>query len=160
MATPTKISAGVLLWRRRNGAIEVLLVHPGGPFWVRKDAGAWTLPKGLVEEGELPEDAARREFTEETGWSAQGELLALGTVRQKAGKIVHGFALEQDADPDTLVSCTFPLEWPRGSGVIRQVPEIDRAAWLELPVAKEKINPAQAAFLDRLLDRIEGRVPW
>jgi predicted NUDIX family NTP pyrophosphohydrolase len=153
------VSAGILMWRRRDVGVEVLLVHPGGPFWVRKDSGAWTLPKGGIEAGELPEDAARRELQEETGWTAQGELSPLGTIKLKSGKVVHGFALEQDADPDTLVSCTFELEWPRGS-VPRLVPEVDRAAWFTPARARVKIHPAQAAFLDRLLDRVEGRVPW
>jgi predicted NUDIX family NTP pyrophosphohydrolase len=147
------------MWRRRGDAVEVLLVHPGGPFWVRKDAGAWTIPKGGLEEGEAAEDAARRELLEETGWTATAPLCPLGSVRQRSGKVVHGFALEQDADPATLVSCTFPLEWPKGSGVT-QVPEVDRAEWFDPDTARSKINPAQAAFLDRLLDRVAGRVPW
>ena len=153
-------SAGVLLWRRRGEDVEILLVHPGGPFWVRKDAGAWTIPKGGLEPGETEEDAARRELLEETGWTPTAELHPLGSVRLKSGKVVHGFALEQDVDPATLVSCTFPLEWPKGSGVTREVPEVDRAAWFDVPTARTKINPAQAAFLDRLVDRVAGRVPW
>lgn len=153
-------SAGVLMWRRRGEGLEVLLVHPGGPFWAHKDAGAWTIPKGGPEPGETDEDAARRELREETGWTARADLRSLGTVRQRSGKVVHGFALEQDADPATLVSGTFPLEWPKGSGVTRAVPEVDRAGWFDVPTARAKINAAQAEFLDRLLDRVAGRVPW
>src|SRR5262245_19033763 len=112
-----RISAGILGWRRTS-MLEVLLVHPGGPLWARLDDGAWTIPKGLVEPDESPEAAAVRELREETGWTVSGELVSLGTIRQKAGKVVHGFAAPLSAEPHTLVSNTFPLEWPPRSGRI------------------------------------------
>ena len=142
-------SAGILL--HRAGATEVLLVHPGGPFWARKDAGAWSIPKGEVEEGEAPQAAARREFAEETGTTLpEQELAPLGTVKLKSGKVVHGFAVEGDLDPEAIVSSTFELEWPPRSGRIGTFPEVDRAGWFGLDEAREKLNPAQAAFVDRL----------
>jgi len=144
-----RISAGILGWRRASD-LEVLLVHPGGPLWARRDAGAWTIPKGLVEPGESPEAAALRELLEETGWNVGGELVSLGTIRQKAGKVVHGFAAPMDVEPHTLVSNTFPLEWPPHSGRIERFPEVDRAAWLALPDARVQILESQAPLLDRL----------
>jgi predicted NUDIX family NTP pyrophosphohydrolase len=142
-------SAGILL--HRGGATEVLLVHPGGPFWARKDAGAWSIPKGEVEAGETPEAAARREFAEETGTTLpDGALEPLGSVKLKSGKVVHGFAVAGDLDPEAIVSSTFELEWPPRSGRITTFPEVDRAGWFGLDEAREKLNPAQAAFVDRL----------
>lgn len=151
-----RTSAGILGWRRASD-LEVLLVHPGGPLWARRDAGAWTIPKGLVEPDETPEAAAVRELWEETGWTVSGPLTPLGTIRQKAGKLVHAFAAPLDVDPSTLVSNTFPLEWPPRSGSIAHFPEVDRALWLGLPDAREKILEGQLPLLDRLLDRLTLR---
>ena len=132
--------------------MEVLLAHPGGPFWAKKDLAAWTIPKGQVEAGEDLLGAARREFSEETGFSPAGTYLPLGSVRQKSGKIVHAFALEAEFDPATLVSNTVPVEWPPRSGKTLTVPEIDRAAWFTLDAARPKMIEAQTAFLDRLAE--------
>jgi predicted NUDIX family NTP pyrophosphohydrolase len=144
-----KVSAGVLLWRR-TPQLEVLVVHPGGPFWASRDLGAWSIPKGEVERGETPEQTARREFTEETGWALPAPLHSLGSIRQKGGKVVHGFSSPGDVEPGTLRSPMIRLEWPRGSGLVRSFPEIDRAAWFGLAEARRRLNPAQATFLDRL----------
>jgi predicted NUDIX family NTP pyrophosphohydrolase len=146
----TSISAGLLLFRRAETGLEVFLAHPGGPFWKNKDAGAWTIPKGLVDENEDLLDAARREFLEETGIEPRGPFHELGTVRQKAGKLIHAWAWEGDADPALVHSNTFSMEFPRGSGRRIEVPEVDRCEWFSLTAAREKINPAQAEFLDRL----------
>jgi predicted NUDIX family NTP pyrophosphohydrolase len=145
------VSAGVLLYRRRP-ALEVLLVHPGGPFFARKDAGAWSIPKGELEPGEDLEARARREFFEETGTALPDDtpLEPLGEVRQKGGKRVHAFAAEGDLDAGAIVSNTFELQWPPRSGRTQTFPEVDRAAWFDLDTAREKINPAQAELLDRL----------
>ncbi len=146
-----KRSAGLLLHRTRDGALEVLLVHPGGPFWARKDAGAWSIPKGELDGDEEPSVCARREFAEETGTALpDGALDDLGAVKLKSGKVVHAFAVAGDLDPATLVSNTFELEWPPRSGRMQAFPEVDRAAWFDLATAREKLNPAQAAFVDRL----------
>jgi predicted NUDIX family NTP pyrophosphohydrolase len=145
------ISSGLLLYRRANGGLEIFLAHPGGPFWAKRDAGAWTIPKGVVDEGEELLDGARREFREETGIDAVGPYASLGSVRQKAGKTVHAWAWEGDADPDMIISNTTKTEWPRGSGKWLTYPEIDRCAWFDLGTARLKINPAQSAFLDRLV---------
>jgi predicted NUDIX family NTP pyrophosphohydrolase len=150
MAKRANLSAGLLLFRRTGGRLEVLLAHPGGPFWAGKDAGAWTIPKGVPRSGEDLLDAARREFTEETGLSPPGPFLPLGDVRQKAGKVVHAWACEGDADPALLTSNTMSVEWPPGSGKRIEFPEVDRCAWFDLAEAREKLNPAQAAFIDRL----------
>ena len=144
------VSAGLLLYRRAPGGLEVFLAHPGGPFWVRKDEGAWTIPKGVVDEGEELLAAARREFEEETGIRPEGPFLPLGSVRQKAGKVVHAWAWEGDADPASVRSNVTRTEWPRGSGRWHTYPEIDRCAWFDLETAKRKINPAQAELIDRL----------
>ena len=149
-----KVSAGILLFRRSEGGPEVLLVHPGGPFWARRDEGAWTIPKGLVEAGESPEQAAVRELGEETGWAFEGPRLPLGTIRQKAGKVVHAWAIEADVDPTTLVSNTIEITWPPRSGRQMTIPEVDRAAWFDLGTARAKINPAQEALLDRLVEAV------
>jgi predicted NUDIX family NTP pyrophosphohydrolase len=144
-------SAGILLHRAGNAGREVLLVHPGGPFWARKDAGAWSIPKGELDDGEDPRACARREFAEETGTTLpDGALDDLGAVKLKSGKRVLGFAAEGDLDPATLVSNTFELEWPPRSGRMQAVPEVDRAGWFGLDAAREKLNPAQAEFVDRL----------
>jgi predicted NUDIX family NTP pyrophosphohydrolase len=148
-----KRSAGILLYRLSGGAPEVLLVHPGGPFWARRDAGAWSVPKGEYEDADDPLAAARREFEEETGTALEtGELLELGDVKQKNGKVVSAWAAEGDLDPDAVHSNTFTMEWPPRSGRTAEFPEIDRAGWFGIDEAREKLNPAQAEFLDRLLE--------
>lgn len=153
----TKRSAGILLFRVAAPAIEVLLGHMGGPFWARRDAGGWSIPKGEYGPDEGAPAAARREFTEELGLPVpRGELIELGEVRQSGGKVVTGFGLRGDLDPALIAPGTFELEWPRGSGRVREFQEIDRAAWFDLPTARAKIVSAQAALLDRLeqaLDR-------
>ncbi len=143
-------SAGILLYRRDGPRVEVLLAHPGGPYFARRDEGAWSLPKGELEPGEAPEAAARREFAEETGHRATGVLAPLGACRQRGGKEVHAFALEGDFDPAALASGTVLIEWPPRSGQQRAFPEIDRVAWFDLDAARLRILPAQAVFLDRL----------
>ena len=143
-------SAGILLYRFREGVLQVLLAHPGGPFWAKKDAGAWTIPKGEIGDSEEPLAAARRELREETGLDLDGEFIALAPVRQKSGKWVHAWALEGDCDPAAIRSNTFSVEWPPRSGKQREFPEIDRAAWFTIPEAREKILAAQAGFLDEL----------
>ena len=148
-------SAGILLHRERGGTVEVLLVHPGGPMWARRDAGAWSIPKGEHEPGEDPEAAARREFEEELGTAAPaGEATDLGEVRQKSGKLVRAWSLEGDLDAAHITSNTLQLEWPPRSGKRIEIPEVDRAEWFPLKVAREKINPAQAELLDRLVVRV------
>jgi predicted NUDIX family NTP pyrophosphohydrolase len=150
-------SAGILLFRRRGGEVEFLLVHPGGPFWARKDAGAWSIPKGVIESGEEPRDGAMRELEEELGPAPELEperLIELGSIRQRAGKVVEAWAAEADFDPATLAGNTFAMEWPPRSGSEQEFPEVDRAEWLGLEAAREKILPAQAEFLDRLLERL------
>ncbi|HVT33196.1 MAG TPA: NUDIX domain-containing protein [Rhodanobacteraceae bacterium] len=143
-------SAGILMYRLRDGAIEVLLAHPGGPFWQRRDDGAWTIPKGEIGTDETPEAAARREFREETGVDPVGMLRPLGAIRQRAGKYVEAFALEGDFDVALLSSNAFEIEWPPRSGRMAAFPEIDRVAWFALPVARSKILEAQQPLLDRL----------
>jgi predicted NUDIX family NTP pyrophosphohydrolase len=144
-------SAGILLYRVRDGALEVLLVHPGGPLWARKDAGAWSIPKGEYGDGEEPLSAARREFEEELGSALPScEPRYLGEIRQRSGKRVSAWAQPGDLDVDTVASNTFELEWPPRSGRIREFPEVDRAEWFPLAAARERINPAQAELLDRL----------
>jgi predicted NUDIX family NTP pyrophosphohydrolase len=150
-------SAGTLLFRRTGDAIEVLLVHPGGPFWAKKDLGAWSIPKGEYGEGEDPRACALRELGEELGAPPEldaDELIDLGSVRQKSGKVVSCWAAEADFDPATLSSNTFEIEWPPRSGERREFPEVDRAQWFGLEEAGRKINPAQAELLDRLLTAI------
>ena len=146
-----KRSAGILLYRLTGSAPEVLIVHPGGPFWARKDAGAWSIPKGEHGDDEDPQACARREFEEETGTVLPpGELTDLGSVRLKSGKHVAGWAAEGDLDADRIESNTFEVEWPPRSGRMQSFPEVDRAGWFGLDEAREKLNPAQAAFVDRL----------
>lgn len=151
MSRRSAVSAGLLLFRRNDArGLEIFLAHPGGPFWANRDAGAWTIPKGVVEEGEDLLDAARREFREETGIDAAGPFLPLGSVKQKAGKTVHAWAWEGDADPNTIVSNSTRTEWPRGSGKILTFPEVDRCAWFDLDTARIKMIPAQAQLISRL----------
>jgi predicted NUDIX family NTP pyrophosphohydrolase len=138
------------MYRHTGGELEVLLAHPGGPFWAHRDAGAWSIPKGLVHEGEDLLAAACREFEEETGIRPNGPFLSLGSVRQKAGKLIHAWAWEGDADLARLTSNVMRTEWPRGSGRWLRFPEVDRCAWFDPQTAREKMNPAQAAFIDRL----------
>jgi predicted NUDIX family NTP pyrophosphohydrolase len=144
-------SAGILLYRLADGGPEVLLVHPGGPFWARKDAGAWSIPKGEHGDDEDAQAAALREFEEETGTSLPPAALdELGTVRQRSGKHVTAWAVEGDLEADSIQSNTFEMEWPPRSGRKATFPEVDRAGWFGLDAAREKLNPAQVAFLDRL----------
>ena len=150
-------SAGMLLFRRGPNGLEVFLAHPGGPFWKNKDAGAWTLPKGEVNEGEAPLAAARREFQEETGIVPAEPYLPLGAIRQKAGKTVHAWAWEGDADAEAVTSNEIRTEWPRGSGRWLTFPEVDRCARFTPDAAREKINPAQAELIARLEALLDGR---
>ncbi|HEY5319096.1 MAG TPA: NUDIX domain-containing protein [Solirubrobacteraceae bacterium] len=144
-------SAGIALYRRPGTALEVLLVHPGGPLWARRDAGAWSLPKGEYEPDEDPEAAARREFAEEIGSPPpDGELIDLGEIRQRSGKLVRAWGIPGDLDASQVRSNTFAFEWPPRSGRVQDFPEVDRAEWFTLEQAREKINPAQVPLLDRL----------
>ena len=150
-----KRSAGILLYRERDGP-ELLIVHPGGPFWARRDERAWSIPKGEIDAGEEPLDAARRELGEELGASIDlGAIVDLGEVRQKGGKVVHAWAAQGDFDPGTLHSLTFELEWPPRSGRRQTFPEVDRAAWVAPDEARRLLVAAQAQFVDRLLERVE-----
>jgi predicted NUDIX family NTP pyrophosphohydrolase len=152
-----KVSAGLLLFRLREDRLEVLLAHPGGPFWAKKDIGAWTIPKGELEDGEDPLQAAAREFVEETGMAVNIEPAhPLGGVQQKGGKTVLAWAVEGELDPDRLRSNTFTIEWPPRSGQQTEFPEIDRVEWFEPDLAIVKLNPAQAPFVDRLIDWATG----
>jgi predicted NUDIX family NTP pyrophosphohydrolase len=153
-----RVSAGLLMYRRRGDTLEVLLVHPGGPFWANKDLGAWTIPKGEVAEGEDELATAQREFEEETGFRPNGPFQALGSVRQKAGKIVHAWAFEGDGDPAAIRSNAYRVEWPPGSGQWQTYPEVDRAEWFDLDEGRRRINPAQAELLDRL-ETLAGGAP-
>lgn len=151
---PTPRSAGILLFRRTADGIEVLLGHMGGPFWQRKDAGAWSIPKGLVDDGEADEDAARREFVEELGVAVpDGALVPLGEIRQSR-KRVTVFALEGDLDPEAIVPGTFEMAWPPGSERLQEFPEVDRVAWFTPDEAREKLVRGQVALLDRLADHL------
>lgn len=138
------------MFRHGPAGVEVLLAHPGGPFWARRDLGAWSLPKGELDPGELPLAAACREFTEETGYAVSGPFLPLGEVRQQSGKAVEAWAVEGDADPEALRCNTFEMEWPPRSGRLQAFPEVDRVAWFALDEARRRILPAQAPFLERL----------
>jgi predicted NUDIX family NTP pyrophosphohydrolase len=139
------------MFRRRENGPEVLLVHPGGPFWARKDLGAWTIPKGELEDGEDELATAQREFEEETGIPPSGPFLPLGSVKQKGGKVVHAWAFEGDCAPETIRSNTFKVEWPARSGQWREFAEVDRAEWFALEAARQRINPAQVPLLDALV---------
>jgi predicted NUDIX family NTP pyrophosphohydrolase len=148
-------SAGILLYRRRGSELEVLLVHPGGPFWARRDEGVWSIPKGEYDPQEDPLAAARREFAEELGSPPpEGPAHDLGEVRQRAGKLVRAFALEGDLDAETITSNTCEIEWPPRSGRTLMIPEVDRAQWFGVAAAREKILPAQSELLDRLRERV------
>ena len=146
-----------MLYRRSGAEVEVLLVHPGGPFFARKDLGVWSIPKGEYEAGDDPFDCALREFEEETGTRVDGaDAIALGSIVQRAGKEVAAWALEGDLDPATVRSNTFTMQWPPRSGVEREFPEVDRAEWFDPATARRKILPAQVELLDRLLERLTG----
>ena len=150
-----KRSAGILLFRGRGAALRLLLVHPGGPFWAKKDLGAWSIPKGEYEEGEDPLAVARREFEEELGEPAPaGDAIELGELVQPSRKVITAFAIEGDFDPSGLKSNLFELEWPPKSGRLQSFPEVDRAQWFTLDEAREKILPGQRPFIDRLLERL------
>ena len=145
-----KNSAGLLLYRRR-GVIEVFLVHPGGPFWAKKDTGSWTIPKGEITEGEEPLEAAKREFLEETGFGINGQFQQLNSIKQAGGKIVQAWAIEADCDPAQLQSNRFSIEWPPKSGKTRDFPEVDRAGWFTLAEARTKILAGQIALIEQLV---------
>jgi predicted NUDIX family NTP pyrophosphohydrolase len=148
-------SAGLLMFRRRAGGAEVLLAHPGGPFWVRRDEAAWTLPKGEIGPGEDPLDAARREFLEETGFASTPPFHPLGELRQKSGKRISAWAFEGDADPAALASNLFEMEWPPRSGRMQAFPEVDRVQWFGLAAARTKLIAGQAPFIDALARWLE-----
>jgi predicted NUDIX family NTP pyrophosphohydrolase len=153
-----RLSSGLLLFRWRENGLEVMLVHMGGPFWRRRDSGAWSLPKGEHEPREDSLAAARREFAEELGMAPpSGTAVDLGSLEQPSGKLIHAWALQADIDVSEICSNTFELEWPRGSGELQQFPEVDRAGWFELEAAREKLIGGQLPFLDLLLERIGGR---
>lgn len=145
-----KTSAGLLMFRRGTGGLQIFLVHPGGPFWATKDEGAWSIPKGELAAGEEPLAAARREFEEETGCRGAGPFIPLTSITQRGGKVVHAWAVEGDCDPAQLRTNVFSLEWPPKSGKSQQFPEVDRAEWFTVPAALQKINPAQRAFVTEL----------
>jgi len=154
-----KKSAGLLMYRIRKRLLEVFLVHPGGPFWVKKDLGSWSIPKGEYTADENPLDAARREFREETGFDADGEFISLRPVRQTGGKEITAWAFEGDLDSAAVRSNTFSMEWPPKSGKRVEFPEIDRAAWFSLEIARAKILKAQIALLDELFTILNRREP-
>ena len=145
-------SNGILLFRFRDERLEVMLVHPGGPIWAKKDYDVWSIPKGLPEKNESPLDTAKREFREETGFEIDGEFIDMGEIKQSGSKIVHVWALEKDLDVTDVVSNTFTLEWPKNSGKIRKYPEVDKAGWFDIELARKKIRKGQAGFIDRLVD--------
>lgn len=152
-----KQAAGILLYRKMPSGVELLLAHPGGPLWARKDVGAWTLPKGQFTDGELPLDAAKREFEEEMGAAPpSGEFQPLGTVKQPSGKIIHAWASEADFDASAVKSNLFSMEWPPKSGRMGEFPEIDRAEWFSVERARLKILKGQAPFIDRLLALLDS----
>ena len=150
----SKLSAGLLMYRWRESALEVFIVHPGGPFWAKKDNGAWSIPKGEYTEGDDPLAAARREFTEETGFTPEGDLIALADIRQPSGKIVKVWALEGDCDASLVQSNSFSMEWPPKSGRMQEFPEVDRAAWFPFEIAKTKLLKGHVGFLDQLAARL------
>ncbi len=155
----TKQSAGLLMYRKHGQSIQILLVHPGGPFWAGKDLGAWSIPKGEFNEDEDRLKAARREFEEETGFLPSGQFVRLGAIRQPSGKVIHAWAFEGDLDAKKVKSNTFFLEWPPQSGKQKEFPEIDRADWFTVDAAREKIAKGQVEFLDELLRVVESDPP-
>jgi predicted NUDIX family NTP pyrophosphohydrolase len=146
-----KQSAGILLYRKTDNELQVLLVHPGGPFFKNKDEGSWTIPKGEFLDDEEPLAAAKREFHEETGQAIDGTFIPLGSIKQKNGKTVYAWAVEGDIDAENVVSNVFDLEWPPRSGKTISIPEVDRAAWFDIAAAKQKINPAQITLIEQLI---------
>jgi predicted NUDIX family NTP pyrophosphohydrolase len=154
----SRVSAGLLMFRRANNALECLLVHPGGPFWKNKDDGAWTIPKGEAQPEEDSLTRARTEFEEEVGLKPAGDFIPLGSIKQKGGKTVHAWAIEGDLPADFKIkSNTFEIEWPPRSGEFKEFPEVDRAEFLPDEIARHKINPAQIPFLDRLRDALAAK---
>ncbi len=151
-----KLSAGLLFYRMRGGKVEVFLVHPGGPFWAKKNEGAWSIPKGEHDEGEDPLAAAMREFQEETGFAVSGDCRALAPLKQPSGKVISAWAVEGEVDAASIKSNTFSLEWPPKSGKMKDFPEVDRAGWFDLPTARLKILPGQQPFLDQLEQLVYG----
>ncbi len=149
-----KTSAGILLYRIRSEALEVFLVHPGGPFWAKKDAGAWSIPKGEFDEGSDPLETAKREFLEETGSPATGGFIALTPLKQPSGKLIHAWAVHGDIDAASIKSNTFSMEWPPRSGKQQEFPEVDRGGWFVIPLALEKLLPGQHGFLDELQKKL------
>ena len=156
---PRKKTAGLLLYRIRGSAVEVFLVHPGGPFWAKKDEGAWSIPKGEFADDEQPLSAAKREFQEETGFSMEGNFMALATLKQRSGKLVYAWALEGDCDAGAIKSNLFSMEWPPRSGKRQEYPEVDRASWFTLESAKRRIVPGQIAFLEELQQMLDSDAP-
>lgn len=154
-----KTSAGILLYRILSGKLEVFLVHPGGPYWEKRDAGAWSIPKGEFDEGEDPLRAARREFQEETGSRAIGEFVALTPLKQPSGKLVYAWAVRGDIDASSVKSNTFAMEWPPGSGRQCEFPEIDRGAWFAATAGREKILPGQRGFIRQLQEYLDSSPP-
>ena len=157
MSMAKKVSAGILLYRFRDHAVEVFLVHPGGPYWARKDDGAWSIPKGEVTEGSDLLATACKEFHEETGSPLEGEAVPLMPLKQPGGKLVHAWAVRGDIDAASIRSNTFAIEWPPRSGQRREFPEVDRARWFDVPTARRKLLGGQCGFLDQLLDHLETR---
>ena len=149
-----KLSAGIVLYRKRGTATEVLIVHPGGPFWAKKDDGAWSIPKGEYGEGEDPLSVAKREFCEETGSEISGGFLELSPIKQPSGKIIRAWAVEGDLDAGAICSNSFTMEWPPKSGRVQRFPEVDRALWCELELARQKLLPGQRVLLEELEQRI------
>lgn len=149
-----KNSAGILLYRLKNKILEVLIVHPGGPFWAKKDLGAWSIPKGEFSNEEIPLEAAIREFEEEMGDQVKGDFIPMTPVRQNSGKLVYAFALEQDFDNSKIKSNTFTLEWPPKSGKLQEFPEIDKGDWFDFNTAKQKLNEKQANIIDELVQKL------
>ena len=149
-----KLSAGILLYRKREAKIEVLIVHPGGPFWAKKDDGAWSIPKGEYVEGENPLSAAKREFAEETGYELSGAFVELPPAKQPSGKVIRAWAVEGDLDAASIRSNDVSVEWPPKSGRVQTFPEVDRALWCDLALAKQKLLPGQRVLLDGLEQRI------
>ncbi len=149
-----KVSSGILFYRFVQGKLHIMLVHPGGPFYARKDEGAWSIPKGIIESGENPFDAARREVKEETGVDVSGPAIDLGQIKQPGGKIIHAWAVSQNVDTSRIESNSFQLEWPPKSGTIREYPEIDKAQWFKVHDARVKIRKGQLGFLDRLIQKL------
>lgn len=156
MAKSKRVSAGLLLYRRKGRSIECFIAHPGGPFWRNREEGAWTIPKGLVEEDEAHLEAAIREFREETGLEPEGPYQELGWIRLKSGKVIHAWAWEGDADPQTIRSNSARQEWPRGSGRWISYPEVDRCGWYSAERARELVNPAQSELITRLEKMLAG----